>query len=154
MLTSLCSVLARACLCLLLVQAVAACAVETYEEPATVGWTCLPTYGGCGGYGMPQTVAHATVGLPFEWTVLAGCNTGDGWYYSGTLIDTGRLPPGLEFSLPTTNVPLGGEQIVGVPTRGGSFSFQVVHKDINCSGASYLAFGDLTAQYTIEVRGN
>jgi hypothetical protein len=145
-------VLSQSVLCLLL--GLAACAVQEYEEAPIVGWTCLPTYGGCGAYGMPQSVAYATVGLPFEWMVLAGCNTAESWYYAGTTIDTGRLPPGLEFSLPTTNVPRGGEQILGVPTRAGSFSFQVVHKDINCSGASYYAFGDLTAQYTIEVRGN
>jgi len=146
--------LLRNCLGLLLALAPGACAVEEYEEAAIVGWTCLPTYGGCGEYGMPQSLAHATVGLPFQWTMLAGCNTAESWYYAGTIIDTGRLPPGLEFSLPTTDVPLGGEEIAGVPTRAGSFSFQVVHRDINCTGAAYLAYGDLTAQYTIEVRGN
>lgn len=132
----------------------AACAIEQYQEPAIVGWTCMPTYGGCGEYGMSQSVAHATVGLPFRWTMLASCNSAESWYYSGTVIDTGRLPPGLEFSAPTSGAYLGGEEIVGVPTRAGSFSFQVVHRDISCDGANYMPYGNLTMQYTIEVRGN
>ena len=74
-----------------------------------VGWTCLPGYGGCDEYGNPYTTtANATVGLPFEWHLVAGCNTGD-WNLAAVELQTGRLPPGLEFEYYTYN-------IVGVPT--------------------------------------
>jgi hypothetical protein len=61
-----------------------------------VGWTCLPTFGGCDEYGTPASTANAVVGLPFEWHLVAGCNTGD-WNLNAAGLNTGRLPPGLEF---------------------------------------------------------
>ncbi|MDF2764407.1 MAG: hypothetical protein K0S81_1401, partial [Rhodospirillales bacterium] len=61
-----------------------------------VGWTCLPTFGGCDEYGTPASTANATVGLPFAWHLVAGCNTGQ-WDLASAELNTGRLPPGLEF---------------------------------------------------------
>ncbi|HEX6102438.1 MAG TPA: hypothetical protein VF031_05270 [Alphaproteobacteria bacterium] len=109
-----------------------------------VGWTCLPGYGGCDEYGNPYTTtANATVGLPFEWHLVAGCNTGD-WNLAAVELQTGRLPPGLEFEYYTYN-------IVGVPTRAGSFSFRLLFRGINCPG---VAISDWTRDYTIVATGN
>ena len=117
------------------------------HHPATaqiVGWTCLPGYGGCDEYGNPYTTtANATVGLPFEWHLVAGCNTGD-WNLAAVDLQTGRLPPGLEFEYYTYN-------IVGVPTRAGSFSFQLLFRGINCPG---VPISDWTRDYTIVTTGN
>jgi hypothetical protein len=108
-----------------------------------VGWTCLPGYGGCDEYGNPYTTtANATVGLPFEWHLVAGCNTG-GWNLAAVELQTGRLPPGLEFDH-TYN-------IVGVPTRAGSFSFQLLFRGITCPG---VPISDWTRDYTIVATGN
>lgn len=131
----------------ILALALGSCTTEDYDQEATiVGWTCMPSYGGCDSYGMNQTVAHATVGWPFEWVLLASCNTGD-WNLEWNELATGKLPPGLEFAEE-------GDHIVGVPTRAGSFSFTVTHHGISCPNASYMPYGDLTGYYTIEVRGN
>jgi hypothetical protein len=109
-----------------------------------VGWTCLPNYGGCDGYGNPYTTtANATVGLPFEWHLVAGCNSGQ-WNLQSVELNTGRLPPGLEFEYHTYN-------IVGVPTRAGSFSFQLLFRGIDCPG---VPISDWTRDYTIVVTGN
>ena len=118
-----------------------------YEEPAPiVGWTCLPSYGGCDEYGSHYTTANATVGLPFEWRLTARCNTGT-WTVAAAEVNTGRLPPGLE-------IEPGYFRIVGVPTRAGSFSFQILLRGIECPGASYFPYGDWTQSYTIVVTGN
>jgi hypothetical protein len=111
-----------------------------------VGWTCLPTFGGCDEYGTPSSTANATVGLPFEWHLVAGCNTGQ-WNLASAELNTGRLPPGLEFEYYTYN-------IVGVPTRAGSFSFQMLFRGISCPGSNYLPYGDYTANFTIVATGN
>jgi hypothetical protein len=124
---------------------VAACA--QYEEPAPlVGWTCLPTYGGCDMYGSPATQANAVVGLPFEWRLVASCNTGS-WNLDSAVVNTGRLPPGLD-------IDPSYFQIVGVPTRAGSFSFQMLFRGISCPGSNYLPYGDYTASFTIVVTGS
>ena len=117
------------------------------ERPAPaqsiVGWTCLPGYGGCDEFGNPSTFANATVGLPFEWHLVAGCNTG-GWNLAAVELQTGRLPPGLEFEYQTYS-------IVGVPARAGSFSFRLLFRDINCPG---VPISDWTRDYTIVATGN
>jgi hypothetical protein len=124
---------------------VGACA--QYEEPAPiVGWTCMPSYGGCDEYGNSYATANATVGLPFEWRLRAGCNTGQ-WNLQSAVVNTGRLPPGLE-------IDPSYFQIVGVPTRAGSFSFQILLRGISCPGASYFPYGDWTRELTIIVTGN
>ena len=112
-------------------------------EAQTVGWTCLPNYGGCGAQ---TSTANATVGLPFEWRLTAHCNTGE-WYVGSAEIQTGRLPPGLEIEPEFF-------RIVGVPTRAGSFSFQMLLRGIECPGSNYLPYGDWTLQNTIVVTGN
>lgn len=105
---------------------------------------CLPGYGGCDEYGNPYaTTANATVGLPFEWHLMAGCNTGD-WNLAAVELQTGRLPPGLEFEYYTYN-------IVGVPTRAGSFSFRLLFRGINCPG---VPISDWTRDHTIVATGN
>jgi hypothetical protein len=125
---------------------VAACA--QYEEPAPiVGWTCMPGYGGCDEYGTPASTANAVVGLPFEWGLLAKCTTTTQWGLQSVEISTGRLPPGLEIE-PTRF------SIVGVPTRAGSFSFQVSFRGIECPGSNYLPYGDHSWNYTIVVTGS
>jgi hypothetical protein len=111
-----------------------------------VGWTCLPTYGGCDEYGTPASTANAVVGLPFQWNLVAGCNTAQ-WDLQSADLNTGRLPPGLEFEYYTYN-------IVGVPTRAGSFSFQMLFRGISCPGSNYRPYGDSTANFTIVVTGN
>jgi hypothetical protein len=111
-----------------------------------VGWTCLPTFGGCDEYGTASSTANATVGLPFQWNLVAGCNTGQ-WNLASAELNTGRLPPGLEFEYHTYN-------IVGVPTRAGSFSFQMLFRGISCPGSNYLPYGDYTANFTIVATGN
>ena len=111
-----------------------------------VGWTCLPTYGGRDEYGTPASTANAVVGLPFQWNLVAGCNTAQ-WNLQSADLNTGRLPPGLEFEPYTYN-------IVGVPTRAGSFSFQMLFRGISCPGANYLPYGDYTANFTIVATGN
>ena len=120
------------------------------ERPAPaqniVGWTCLPTYGGCDEYGTPASMANAVVGLPFEWHLVAACNTGE-WNLNAAALTTGRLPPGLELQYYSYN-------IVGVPTRAGSFSFQMLFQGISCPGGNYLPYGDYTANFTIVVTGN
>jgi hypothetical protein len=119
-----------------------------YEEPAPiVGWTCLPSYGGCDEYGSNYTTANATVGLPFEWALFAKCSTTREWGLQSVEINTGRLPPGLEIE-PTRF------SMVGVPTRAGSFSFQILFRGIECPGSNYLPYGDWTQSYTIVVTGN
>jgi hypothetical protein len=130
---------------LALLLAMIACA--QYEEPAPiVGWTCMPTFGGCDMYGTPASTLNVTVGLPVEWRLVAGCNTGH-WDLASVEIQTGRLPPGLEFEYYTYN-------IVGVPTRAGSFSFQVLFRGIQCPGSNYLPYGDYTANFTIIATGS
>ena len=117
--------------------------VEKAAAQSIVGWTCLPGYGGCDEYGNPYTtMANAVVGLPFEWHLVAGCNTG-GWNLAAVELQTGRLPPGLEVDH-TYN-------IVGVPTRAGSFSFQLLFRGINCPG---VPISDWTRDYTIVTTGN
>ena len=111
-----------------------------------VGWTCMPTFGGCDEYGTPASTANAVVGLPFQWNLVAGCNTGQ-WDLQSAELNTGRLPPGLEFEYNTDN-------IVGVPTRAGSFSFQMLFRGISCPGSNYRPYGDSTANFTIVVTGN
>jgi len=93
---------------LALLLAMWSCAQYEQEAPL-VGWTCMPTYGGCDEYGGSYTTANATVGLPFEWRLRAGCNTGQ-WNLASAEVNTGRLPPGLE-------IDPSYFQIVGVPTR-------------------------------------
>ena len=118
-----------------------------YEQPAPiVGWTCMPGYGGCDEYGSPSSTAHATVGLPFEWRLTARCNTGE-WNLTAAEVQTGRLPPGLDIEPDKF-------RIVGVPTRAGSFSFQMMFRGISCPGSNYLPYGDYSASYTIVVTGN
>ena len=118
-----------------------------YEEAAPiVGWTCLPTYGGCDEYGTPASTLNVTVGLPVEWRLVAGCNTGH-WNLQSAEVQTGRLPPGLDFEYYTY-------KIVGVPTRAGSFSFQVLFRGIECPGSNYLPYGDYTANFTIIATGS
>jgi hypothetical protein len=118
-----------------------------YEEPAPiVGWTCLPSYGGCDEYGGNYTTANATVGLPFEWRLTARCNTGT-WNVAAAEVGTGRLPPGLEIEPQYF-------RIVGVPTRAGSFSFQMLFRGISCPGSNYLPYGDWNTNYTIVVTGS
>ena len=121
------------------------CAQYEAEAPI-VGWTCLPSYGGCDEYGSSYPTANATVGLPFEWRLTARCNTGE-WNLVAAEIQTGRLPPGLEIE-PTYF------RIVGVPTRAGSFSFQVLFRGISCPGSNYLPYGDWSANYTIVATGS
>ncbi|MGH6933532.1 MAG: hypothetical protein ACREEE_13990 [Dongiaceae bacterium] len=113
-------------------------------QAQTVGWTCLPNYNGCEP-GTGGLAANATVGLPFERRLVAGCNTGQ-WTYGSVELQTGRLPPGLDFDS-TFN-------IVGVPTRGGSFSFQLLFHGLLCPGSEYLPEGDWSSPYTIVVTGN
>lgn len=118
-----------------------------YEEPAPlVGWTCMPTFGGCDMYGTPASTLNVVVGLPVEWLVVANCNTGH-WRLQSAEVQTGRLPPGLE--LDTYSY-----KIVGVPTRAGSFSFQVLFRGIECPGSNYLPYGDYTANFTIIATGS
>ena len=113
-----------------------------YEEPAPiVGWTCLPSYGGCDEYGGNYTTANATVGLPFEWRLTARCNTGT-WTVQAAEVGTGRLPPGLEIEPQYF-------RIVGVPTRAGSFSLPMLFRGIECPGSNYRPYGDSTANFTI-----
>lgn len=121
---------------------------EAQREAAaqTVGWTCLPGYGGCDEYGTPASTANATVGLPFEWRLTAKCNTGE-WYVDSVTVNTGRLPPGLEIEPDKF-------RIVGVPTRAGSFSFQMLFRGISCPGSAYLPYGDWSANYTIIATGS
>ena len=124
---------------------VGACA--QYEEPAPiVGWVCLPSYVGCDEYGGNYTTANATVGLPFEWRLTARCNTGT-WSVDSATVSTGRLPPGLE-------IEPGYFRIVGVPTRAGSFSFQMAFRGISCPGSNYLPYCDWNSNYTIVVTGS
>ena len=120
--------------------------LERAAAQSIVGWTCLPTYGGCDEYGTPASTANATVGLPFKWDLVAGCNTGQ-WDLQSADLNTGRLPPGLEFEYYTYN-------IVGVPTRAGSFSFQMAFRGISCPGSNYLPYGDWNTNYTIVVTGS
>ncbi len=126
----------------------AACAPQYEAEAPIVGWTCMPGFGGCDGYGGHYTPPPATVGLPFKWEMYLGCNA----VYkgvSGIEIQTGRLPPGLEIEL--TDV----WRIVGVPTRAGSFSFQVLFQSIYCtSDANHPNYVDWSGQYTIVVTGS
>ena len=137
--------LARLVAALALLLIAGACA--QYEEPAPiVGWTCLPTYGGCDMYGAPSSQANAVVGLPFQWRLVAACNTGE-WNLNAAVLNTGRLPPGLDFEYYTYN-------IVGVPTRAGSFSFQMLFRGISCPGSAYLPYGDWSANYTIIATGS
>ena len=118
-----------------------------YDQPAPiVGWTCMPAYGGCDEYGGNYTTANATVGLPFDWRLTARCNTGT-WSVDSAVVNTGRLPPGLEIEPEYF-------RIVGVPTRAGSFSFQILLRGISCPGASYFAYGDWSTSYTIVVTGS
>jgi hypothetical protein len=119
---------------------------ERATAQSIVGWTCLPTFGGCDEYGTPASTANAVVGLPFKWDLVAGCNTAQ-WDLQSADLNTGRLPPGLEFEYYTYN-------IMGVPTRAGSFSFQMLFRGISCPGANYLPYGDYTANFTIVVTGN
>jgi hypothetical protein len=130
---------------LALLLAIWACA--QYEQAAPlVGWTCMPTYGGCDEYGTPASTAYATVGLPFEWRLVAHCNTGQ-WNLQSAELSTGRLPPGLDFEYYTY-------RITGVPTRAGSFSFQMLFRGVECPGSNYLPYGDTTANFTIVVTGS
>ena len=115
----------------------------------SVGWTCLPSFGGCDESGSPLSTTTAVVGLPFEWFVLAKCNTAQ-WTVQSVELATGRLPPGLEFG----NGYYPNEIIAGVPTRAGSFSFQILFRGISCPGANFLPYGDWTQSYTITVTGN
>ncbi|MGH6933531.1 MAG: hypothetical protein ACREEE_13985 [Dongiaceae bacterium] len=125
----------------------AGCAQQYEEEAPIVGWTCLPGYGHCE-YGDHYRTINATVGLPFQWTFLAGCNSGQ-WTVEVVEIQTGRLPPGLEIASDG-----GPRNIVGVPTRAGSFSFQMLFRGISCPGSNYLPNGDWGGQYTIVVTGS
>lgn len=108
----------------------------------TDGWTCLPNYSS---YGICKGVSELSgiVGLPFARHLSAGCNTGN-WSLTGVEIQTGRLPPGLDFDYSTFD-------IVGVPTRAGSFSFQVLVRGANCEGDTRA---DFTRNYTIVVTGS
>lgn len=123
----------------------AACAQQYEAEAPTVGWTCLPGFGLCS-YGGHDQQTNATVGLPFKLELRAGCNTGQ-WNLAGVEIETGRLPPGLEYD-PAQYA------IVGVPTRAGSFSFQALFRGISCPGSNYLPYGDWSGQYTIVATGS
>ena len=120
---------------------------NSHYEPPMRGWTCLPTLGGCNEYGNSlNTTAYGTVGLPFKWSIQAGCNT-ETWRMGGMSVATGRLPPGLELDnfLGT---------IQGVPTRAGNFSFQITIGAISCPGSDYFPYGDYTMSYTIVTTGN
>ena len=86
------------------------------------------------------------LGLPFEWRLVARCNTGT-WNVAAAEVNTGRLPPGLEIEPEYF-------RIVGVPTRAGSFSFQMLFRGIECPGSHYLPYGDYNASYTITVTGS
>jgi hypothetical protein len=125
---------------------VAAGCAQYQQEASIVGWTCLPNYGGCDEYGSAVSSAYATVGLPFEWRLTARCNTGT-WSVAAAEVSTGRLPPGLEIEQQYF-------RIVGVPTRAGSFSFQMLFRGIECPGSNYLPYGDYNASYTITVTGS
>ncbi|MGH6933533.1 MAG: putative Ig domain-containing protein [Dongiaceae bacterium] len=133
-----------------LIAAIAAAVIlggmQHETEAQTSGWTCLPGFGHCTDYGDGHNpTVNATVGLPFELPFLAGCNTGQ-WTYGSVEIQTGRLPPGLDFDNSTFN-------IVGVPTRAGSFSFRILFRGIYCPGGDYFN-GDHAANYTIVATGN
>ncbi|MGH6933534.1 MAG: hypothetical protein ACREEE_14000 [Dongiaceae bacterium] len=111
-------------------------------EAQTIGWGCLPSYTDCGG----GQVGNSTVGLPFEWRLTAWCPTAvNEWSVAAVEIQAGRLPPGLELQ------PSFPFRIVGVPTRAGSFSFQVMLRGIYCPGAINT---DFASNYTITVTGN
>ena len=130
---------------LALLLAMWSCAQYEQEAPL-VGWTCMPTYGGCDEYGTPASTYNAVVGLPVEWRLVAHCNTGT-WSVAAAEVSTGRLPPGLEIEPQYF-------RIVGVPTRAGSFSFQMLFRGIECPGASYFPYGDWNSNYTIIVTGS
>ena len=82
----------------------------------------------------------------------ADCNPGS--MVSGSAeLQTGRLPPGLDCRHNTDpSVDLGYSDIVGVPTRAGSFSFQILFRGFSCPASNDN--GDYTRQYTIVVTGN
>ncbi len=63
---------------------------------------------------------------------------------AGVEILTGRLPPGLD-------LVHGPTKIIGVPTRAGSFSFQVVVRGPICAGETLADFAN---NFTIVVTGN
>ena len=119
------------------------CAQQYEEEAPIVGWICLPAYGySCGG----DYQVNATVGLPFEWPLRAKCNPAP-WFWGNPELQTGRLPPGLEIASDG-----GPRNIVGVPTRAGSFSFQILFRGFQCPGGTYN--DDYARQYTIVVTGS
>jgi hypothetical protein len=117
--------------------------VEQAVEGATVGWTCLPSYGGCDEYGFFQPMPYLAVGLPVEWRLVAQCNTGQ-WNFEAAEIVAGRLPPGLEIEPDSF-------AIVKAPTQAGTFSFQTRFRGISCPGSNYLPYGDWDLSYTIFV---
>lgn len=123
----------------------AGCLATSSQAPSR-GWTCFPTFGGCNEYGQGNYTANATVGLPFDWQLLAGCNTAQ-WNVNSVAIATGRLPPGLNLVGPPT-------RIAGVPTQAGSFSFTVSFSGISCPGSAYFPYGDRRDSYTIITTGN
>ncbi len=117
-----------------------------FPGPAAAEWTCGPHFFICDGNGGINVQMRPPVGLPFRWVLRAGCDTGP-WTLTGVEISTGRLPPGLEFD-PAEYA------IAGVPTRAGSFSFQVVFRGLSCPGSNEYPDGVKYDNYTIVVTGN
>lgn len=139
------TVLGNALVLLLLLSGCAP--TQTYTAPQKDGLVRYPTYGGWDEYGTPMTTRHATVGLPFEWQAVISCRPkGTNPTFIARLV-SGRLPPGLEFrkESPYTN------DIVGVPTRAGSWSFRIKFENITCN---YRSWGDYEADFTIITKGN
>lgn len=72
---------------------------------------------------------NANVGLPVDWSMRARC-VGGSWNLSRVAIVTGALPPGLRIDPSSMN-------IVGVPTRAGTWHLRLRYTGVTCAGKSY-----------------
>lgn len=129
--------------------ALAGCAGQQAQpEAPPVGATAYPYYSTSpnGVYWDHNVPFRATVGLPFQAFLYAGCRPSGQWSMPlPAQMATGRLPPGLQFGQ--------NDSIVGVPTQAGSFSFTVQLHSMVCDGRS-VDLSTWLPSYTIVVTGN
>lgn len=127
---------------------------DYYEETPQPGLSVWPylgiCYEGSGCYQVQQF--DLFVGIPASnISAAANCNDNYGqtatWYGSIVLV-SGQLPPGLEFDYTGLNV-------VGVPTRAGTWHFRIRFTGVQCNGQYY---DDMLTNYyqdvTIKTSGN
>ena len=95
----------------------------------------------------PFDLPPADAGVPYDYTLIPGLDeiigTDAGVTFSGTA--SGNVPPGLTVS--------GATRVTGVPTRPGSYTFEIILRIAISGGGEQFSFR-FTLVPTIVVRGN